>query len=146
MRPSGPASSVFSTVGRCVAMRPSLPLVTSVANGRARISACASTVSSTLNSAGVYIDPPHSLSSYFTGRGDSTCRLDPLQRRLQLGERRLEGGAALAVLLDHLRRRLGDEARVRQLGVDLLDFALRLVDLAGEARPLGAHVDDAGER
>ena len=39
MRPSGSAPSVLSTVGRCVAESPSLPFVTSVANGRHRISA-----------------------------------------------------------------------------------------------------------
>ena len=59
----------------------------------------------------------------------------PLQRRLQLEQGRLEGGAALVVLLHHLRRRLGDEVRIRQLGVDLPDLGQRTSRSRAPAAP-----------
>src|SRR5262245_51622159 len=115
MRPSWLVPSVLRTVGRCVAMSPSLPIVTSTANGRDRISACASPMSSTLNCAGVYMLSSSSSAFPLAGRGNSCRGLDALEGSLQLGDHRLELGLALAVLLDHLGRRLGEETLVGEL-------------------------------
>ena len=70
----------------------------------------------------------------------------PRQRRLQPLEPRHRLGAALALLLDHLGRRLGDELLVAELLVDLADLDLFLGDLALQPDALGVEIDDAGER
>src|SRR5690606_20556536 len=68
----------------------------------------------------------------------------------------LEGGAKLgaalhrlvatvALLLDDLRRCLGNELRIAELAVDLLGLVVDLGDLLFEPRALRPDVDDAGK-
>src|SRR5580658_4126990 len=91
MVPKGPSS--LSTVGRCVANRPSGPDEISAANGRARISACSRGRSSTRNRSGRYIVKLlglHRRDRYFDGpfRGSPTmpkddCEIIPLSNDLE---------------------------------------------------------------
>src|SRR5579883_1755174 len=70
---------------------------------------------------------------------------DPRQRGAQASERSLGFGEALALLLDDLGLRLGEELLVAELLHDLVPLAFEHRRLLGEPRTLLVEIDGAGE-
>ena len=89
---------------------------------------------------------PASASDHAPTRRIASRRLDhpgaePRQRLLDLAAARLRGVAALALLVDDLFRRTGEEIGIGELHVDLVDVAGELLQFPLQAGDLGVDVN-----
>src|SRR5208283_4402650 len=80
------------------------------------------------------------------GEGGGVASSEPRARRLQRLDPRQRRFTPLAMLVDDLFLRLGQEAFVRELGVELLRLCIVPFDLLVETLGLRAKIDDALER